>query len=282
MNNEDIEFFEIFPWHKNFETGVDIIDEQHKKLVDILNQLAAHLANRSKPITLNKVFDELASYADYHFKTEEKIWLTYFKDDKWFSNHEDTHESFIDKVIALKKEEDKKPLDDVIQDIVSFLAKWLAFHILDSDKRMAIAIKYLDEGQSLEQAKNNSNEEMSGSTKVLIETVLTMYDSLSNRTMELMREKTLRKQAERALQISEERWKFIIEEGAEDVWDWDIENDLSNHSKDDYSLFEVSSEITLKENHKSHIHPADIERVNKDLQDHLKGRTDFMPTNIVW
>lgn len=140
---------------------------------------------------------------------------------------------------------------------------------------MAIAIKYLDEGQSLEQAKNNSNEEMSGSTKVLIETVLTMYDSLSNRTMELMREKTLRKQAERALQISEERWKFIIEEGAEDVWDWDIENDLSNHSKDDYSLFEVSSEITLKENHKSHIHPADIERVNKDLQDHLKGRTDF-------
>lgn len=131
MNNEDIEFFEIFPWHKNFETGVDIIDEQHKKLVDILNQLAAHLANRSKPITLNKVFDELASYADYHFKTEEKIWLTYFKDDKWFSNHEDTHESFIDKVIALKKKKIKNRL--MMSYRISFLSSlngWLFIFLI--------------------------------------------------------------------------------------------------------------------------------------------------------
>lgn len=273
--DKDIEFFEIFPWHKNFETGLDIVDEQHKKLVDILNQLAAHLANRSNPITLNKVFDELASYADYHFKTEEKIWLNHFKDDSWFTKHEHTHESFIDKVISIKKEEDIKPLDDVIQEIVSFLAKWLAFHILDSDKRMAIAVKHLKEGKSLEQAKNIANEEMSGATQILIETVLAMYDSLSTRTMDLMREKTLRKQAEQALQISEERWKFILEDGAENVWDWDIKNDSSNHSYQEASLFELTDSAQQKSPDKAHIHPADIKRVNQDLQDHLDGKTEF-------
>ena len=75
MNDEDAAIFEIFPWHENFNTDISIIDEQHKKLVYLLNILAAHLANRSNSLALNKVFDDLAEYADYHFKTEEKICL---------------------------------------------------------------------------------------------------------------------------------------------------------------------------------------------------------------
>ena len=31
--------FEIFPWNNNLETGIDIIDEQHKRLVQLLNKL---------------------------------------------------------------------------------------------------------------------------------------------------------------------------------------------------------------------------------------------------
>ena len=54
-------FFEIFPWNKNFETGIELIDEQHKKLVSILNKLAAHLANCSDDVMLNDIFDELVS-----------------------------------------------------------------------------------------------------------------------------------------------------------------------------------------------------------------------------
>lgn len=111
----------------------------------------------------------------------------------------------------------------MIYDIVSFLTQWLAYHILDTDKRMAIAVKLIESGESIEQAKSRSNEKMSGSMQVLINTVLTMYDNLSSRTMDLMREKSLRKQAEMELSLSEERWKFILEGGSEAVWDWNIE-----------------------------------------------------------
>lgn len=70
--------FEIFPWNNNLEIGIELIDEQHKKLVQILNRLAAHLANRSHSVALNAIFDELADYADYHFESEEKIWRDCF------------------------------------------------------------------------------------------------------------------------------------------------------------------------------------------------------------
>ncbi len=271
LDRHKIAFFEIFPWNKNFETGIELIDEQHKQLVHILNKLAAHLANNSDEDLLNKIFDELAGYADYHFKAEEQIWSAHFKDDDWLVNHEHTHESFIDKVIALKKEENDRPLDDVIQEIISFLAQWLAYHILESDKRMAKVVLAMESGDSLEQAKIRANKEMSGSMQVLINTVLTMYDSLSTRTLDLMREKTLRMQAEEDLSRSEERWQFILEGGAEGVWDWDI----TPHSKEEFPLFEIVGNKKKDVKQRSNIHPADRIRVEQDLQTHLDGKTEF-------
>lgn len=200
MNDvEGMDFFEIFPWDNNFKTGIEQIDEEHKQLVDILNRLAAHLANRSHPATLNKYFDELADYASYHFRSEEGVWNRYLKGDEWLAEHQRTHVSFVDDVLALRQEEGEKPLDDVLQDVVTFLSKWLAFHILDNDKRMAKVVLAIESGASVEEAKNRANEEMSGSTQLFIQTVLSMYERLTMRTMDIMREKSLRKAAEASL-----------------------------------------------------------------------------------
>ncbi len=268
-------YFEIFPWSKNFETGIALIDEQHRELVHILNRLAAHLANRSDEIVLNEIFDELADYADYHFKTEEAIWSAHFGDDEWYLDHEATHVSFIDKAILLKENRDQKPLDDVIHDIVSFLSKWLAYHILDTDKRMAKAALALESGASMDQAKIQANDEMSGSMKILIHTVLSMYDSLSDRTLELMREKALRQQAEDALDRSEERWRFILDGGVENVWDWDIEHNQISHSENDAPLFKIVDNRFTADDETAAVHPADIQEMKADFQAHLDGQTDF-------
>lgn len=271
MSQGQIAFFEIFPWNENFETGIELIDEQHKKLVDILNRLAAHLANLSDEVTLNEIFDELAAYADYHFKTEEKIWSTHFKDDAWYVEHEHTHESFIDDVLVLKGNKDQKNLDEVISEIVSFLSQWLAYHILDTDKRMAKAVLAMESGDSIERAKERSNEEMSGSMKVLVNTVLSMYDSLSTRTLDLMREKTLRKKAEEALLNSEERWKFVLEDGSENIWDWDVSNDKMHFPEKEMPL----KEFIKKGEQESTIHEADRKRVEADFKAHFEGKTEF-------
>jgi len=168
--------FEIFPWNKQFETGVSVIDRQHKRLVSILNQLAYFLGHNAQEVDLNRVFDELAAYADYHFKSEEVIWERYLKDDPSFEDHLKTHASFMNKVTLLKQDEGRLPIDEVIGNILKFLSSWLAIHILSTDTQMAKAITYIQSGLSIEEAKRQAEEEMSGEKAVLIEAILMMYE----------------------------------------------------------------------------------------------------------
>jgi diguanylate cyclase (GGDEF)-like protein/hemerythrin-like metal-binding protein/PAS domain S-box-containing protein len=272
MIDNEIEIFEVFPWNKNFEVGIELIDLQHKELVKILNKLASHLANLSTPLILNEVFDELANYADYHFHSEEEIWKANFKNDIWLLTHQKTHSSFIAEVIRIKDNKDNKSLDDVIHDIVSFLSQWLAYHILDNDKRMAKAVLSLQSGYTLEESKLIVEDLMSDSMELLINTVLTMYDSLSNRTLALMREKALRKKAEESLLQNEERWKVVLEGGLENVWDFEIKYDRNNPDKN-HSLIDDFGKNVLKINDDFIIHPSDLGFIENDFKAHLNGET---------
>jgi len=191
---------EIFPWDANFETGITVIDEQHKTLVSLLNTLVSHLAFQSDAPTLNAVFDQLRDYTVVHFTTEEAIWGQYLTDDPWTARHHTTHTSFVDEVLRLKAEEESKPFETVIENIVTFLTRWLALHILESDKRMALVVRGLEEGLSVEASKKRADEGMSGSMRVLIETVMSMYDKLASRTVLMTREINLRRKAEEELQ----------------------------------------------------------------------------------
>ncbi len=85
--------YQVFPWDANFETGIAVIDEQHQRLVQMLNDLAAAIAQQEEAVELQHVFDQLSDYADYHFKTEENYWSPHLKNDPWFVDHRKTHDS---------------------------------------------------------------------------------------------------------------------------------------------------------------------------------------------
>ena len=197
-----VKMVELFPWNTNFETGIAQIDEQHKRLVDLLNLLAGHLAFRSDAPTLENIFNELTEYALFHFQSEEKVWITYLGEDSLNLAHQAEHKNFVTDILILKEKETDKSVDGVIEDILSFLTHWLAFHILDSDKRMSKVALAVKAGLPLEEAKRTAEKEMTGALKVLIETILTMYDSLSSRTLELMREITQRQMAEAKIRLA--------------------------------------------------------------------------------
>lgn len=194
---------EIFPWNKNFESGIEVIDTQHKQLVKLLNVLVSHLAFQSEAPEITKVFDELKAYTAYHFSTEEKIWHEHFRNDSWEELHQKGHADFIAKVLEIKGGELHKNPDVVIEEIVSFLTHWLAMHIIESDKRMAKVVLALPSGMSLEECKVIANQEMEGATRVLIETVMGMYDTLAHRTIQMTREISRRIKAEQDLQVTQ-------------------------------------------------------------------------------
>ena len=196
------ELLEIFPWNENFATGFPQIDEQHQRLVQLLNRLASSLAYQSDIHTLSNIFNELAEYAVYHFQTEENVWHQFLAGDAWEAAHKKAHENFVSDVLRLKDEEKSKSLSEVFEEVVSFLTHWLVFHILETDKRMSMVALAVQSGMPLEQAKQHANQQMTGSMKVMIETILSMYDTLASRTLQLMKEVIDRQKAEAKLRLA--------------------------------------------------------------------------------
>jgi len=182
------ELFEIFPWQNNYSLGISQIDEQHQNLVRLLNNLAIGLATQANTLELKNIFNELASYAAYHFQTEENVWNQSFAGDEWEKSHLLLHESFVAEVNKIQSQEGIRSFTEEIEEVLSFLTHWLIFHILDSDKRMAIVMLAMQSGMSIEQSKLRANQEMSGAAQVMIETVLSMSDKLTSRTLQLIRE----------------------------------------------------------------------------------------------
>jgi diguanylate cyclase (GGDEF)-like protein/hemerythrin-like metal-binding protein/PAS domain S-box-containing protein len=193
---------DIFPWDDNFNTGIEVIDTQHRQLVLILNRLATNIAYESNKDKLSTIFDELVDYTLYHFQTEEAIWHKYFPKNSLEIEHQAVHQKFIDTVQHFKAELHTRSMGELVEEVLSFLGRWLASHILESDRYMAYIVLALQEGFSLNDAKAHAREKMSELTLVLIDIVLSRYHALSSNTQHLMREMQERQEKEKKLQLA--------------------------------------------------------------------------------
>jgi diguanylate cyclase (GGDEF)-like protein/hemerythrin-like metal-binding protein/PAS domain S-box-containing protein len=193
---------DIFPWNKNFETGIQIIDEQHQELVRLINILAGHLSSHSEESVLLSVFDELADYALYHFETEEKVWHQFLPEDPLEAKHKKVHSDFIIKIQQLKQARKNQSTKQELEKILRFLSHWLVFHILENDMHLAKIIQAIQSGLSLQTAKEKAEQEMRHHVGVLIKTILTMYENLINMALQLSSEIDSRKTAETKLRLA--------------------------------------------------------------------------------
>jgi diguanylate cyclase (GGDEF)-like protein/hemerythrin-like metal-binding protein len=207
--------FEAFPWNRNFETGLADIDEQHRVLVNILNRLAWHFAFSSSDVDGLHLLDELLAYASYHFKYEEGIWEKSLGKSEISRNHHDSHQMFFARIQMLRHS--KAPQGDVLAELFDYLTRWLAFHILESDRRMALIVKALEAGKPLQEAREQVDSELSGSVSVLVTALLEIYGKLSASTIQLMREKAARQKVEDELQrLQDEQFRRALEDQASD------------------------------------------------------------------
>ena len=191
MNRESenvIESIDIFTWDDNFDTGIPEIDEQHKKLVKLINVLAGHIALQSDSPELSLIFDELLDYATYHFQTEEEIWHRYLPDDALEAMHIIVHNNFLTNILKLKKEQSIKLSERLTEEVLGFLIRWLASHILEEDRHMALVILALQSGMPLASAKTHAKETMNEATSVYRDLIHSLFGNLSTNTSHLNRE----------------------------------------------------------------------------------------------
>jgi len=190
---------DIFPWDENFNTGLADVDAQHHKLVQLLNALASHVAFHKDQSGLEAVFDELADYAVYHFDTEEALWREYLAGDPVEAAHRAAHAGFVREVASFRAALTDPARQDVAEEALGFLVHWLASHILETDRAMAYTVLALRSGLTLDAAKLEAVQRMSGGTRALIDIILSIYSSLATNTLRLMNELASRGQTEDSL-----------------------------------------------------------------------------------
>lgn len=178
--------FEPFPWNHNFETGIDEVDLQHRVLVDILNRLALHFVSGGARVDCNDILDQLISYAAFHFKSEEAIWREGLGAEQAVRNHHDSHQLFFAQIQIFRGS--KASEEQVLADIFDYLARWLAFHILESDRRMALTVLELKRGSTLVEARRAVDDQLCGRVSETVSALLEKYAVLSARVARSIRE----------------------------------------------------------------------------------------------
>jgi len=131
---------EPYLWKDEYTVNIIVIDEQHKKFLNIINELKVIINNGSCKEHVSKIFFQLAYLIDHYFIKEE----IYFSDLKYpnFEQHKIEHNSFINRIIQFQKDvENNKP--DLCIEIYNYLEIWFDEHILKYDKE---AVEYLRKG----------------------------------------------------------------------------------------------------------------------------------------
>lgn len=127
----------LFEWNENFLINIESIDVQHKKLVDLVNELHDCMKHGKGKEVINQVLEELITYTKYHFKTEEEYFVKYnYSETK---EHIKAHQEFIDKVMQFVDQHQKSKLISIT--VFNFLVEWVRNHILQVDKRYSEFLK---------------------------------------------------------------------------------------------------------------------------------------------
>ena len=121
----------IVQWSDSMSVGNMHIDEQHKILIDTINQLASAESQNDRPL-VSMIIDELVSYAAFHFQFEEQL----MKDCGYpeLEKHRRVHQGFVKWITDTRAEFifHRRALFGEL--ILNFLRDWLRDHILGADQ----------------------------------------------------------------------------------------------------------------------------------------------------
>ena len=120
-------------WDDSLSVGIDTIDEHHRYLLDLINELHDVIINKRGARSTARVIKALDAYARVHFRAEEMMMAHYeFAE---IEHQEEQHHAFEQRVQDFYHELHINPL--VAQfDILQYLRAWLIGHIRVDDAQL--------------------------------------------------------------------------------------------------------------------------------------------------
>jgi len=199
----------LFEWDGTFLTGNELVDNQHKKLVDLVNRFGELLsAGPPNPKHIEALCAGLVEYTNYHFTEEEHLMASVGLDKRHLHEHHKQHEDLISQIDPMRQLV-------LVGDLASgkymfeFLVNWLVFHILGTDMLMSRQIKAIERGVAAdetylaEEIESNSNRQLLTAFKKLLYQV-----SLRNNMLSELNEKLEQKVKARTFELTNANQKL--------------------------------------------------------------------------
>ncbi len=127
-------------WTEDYSVGVRSMDEQHKVLLSLLNQLLGARDLRADSEPVSDALQRMTRYAQEHFQAEEAL----LREGGYpgIEEHRAQHQAFLGRTVefCLDASRSKAALPE---DMLRFLRMWWVHHILDEDRRYGFELGYL-------------------------------------------------------------------------------------------------------------------------------------------
>jgi hemerythrin len=127
-----------FVWKEAYKVDIKEIDDQHKKLIELVGSLEAAMSTGTGRQELDRILQELVSYTASHFAVEERLMAGHGYPE--YEEHKAKHEKMTAKVLDLQRQYRAKKVGITIE-VMNFLENWLDKHILGTDKKYAPYMK---------------------------------------------------------------------------------------------------------------------------------------------
>lgn len=120
-------------WSERYSIGVAIFDDEHKKLIAIINNLHAAITKGINNDDLKRISDSLVEYTLMHFRHEEM----YFDDWAYPDAvaHTANHAKLREQVFTYRRQIQEKNSAELGMEMLEFLRQWLSHHILVEDRK---------------------------------------------------------------------------------------------------------------------------------------------------
>ena len=195
-----------FQWNPCFVTGLSEVDEQHHRLVDVINRFGELVMceDGASSTALETVFSELADYAQYHFAEEEAMMAAMQMDARYRTQHRQSHEKFLNDVTHLHDSITDNNRE-AAKSLLQFLTHWLAYHILGTDQFMAAQIAAIKAGVRPEDAYLDDAQTKDPATDTLLKALNGLFDQVSqrNHALEQLNKTLERRVAERTQALTD-------------------------------------------------------------------------------
>jgi hemerythrin len=121
----------LFVWNDDYSLRIGAIDEQHKRLVGLLNALHEGMVAGHGNEKIGPLLDGLIDYTARHFAYEEQLFAEHGYPEA--AAHTAEHRRLVDQVLEFKSRYEAGSAQLTMQ-LMKFLKDWLIKHILGSDK----------------------------------------------------------------------------------------------------------------------------------------------------